>query len=39
MSAEQAPRQRKKPVSEPRAPLFEVRDKVLPRPPQPIETI
>jgi hypothetical protein len=39
MSAGRAPRQRKEPVSEPRTPLFEVRDKVLPRPPQPIETI
>jgi hypothetical protein len=39
MSAGQAPRRRKEPVSEPRTPLFEVRDKVLPRPPRPIETI
>jgi len=40
MSAGQAPRQRKKePVSEPRTPLFEVRDRDLPRPPRPIETI
>jgi len=39
MSAGRAPRQRKKPDTEPRTPLFEVRDNVLPRPPRPIETI
>ncbi len=39
MSSGQAPRRRKEPISEPRTPLFEVRDKVLPRPPRPIETI
>ena len=39
MSAGRAPRQRKKPDLEPRTPLFEVRDNVLPRPPRPIETI
>ena len=39
MSARQAPRKRKEPISEPRTPLFEVRDTVLPRPPRPIETI
>jgi hypothetical protein len=39
MSSGQASRQRKQPAAEPRAPLFEVQHKPLPKPPRPIETV
>jgi Mannosyl-glycoprotein endo-beta-N-acetylglucosaminidase len=39
MSSGQGSRQRKEPAPDTRAPLFEVRDRPLPRPPRPIETL
>jgi len=39
MSSGQASRQRKEPAAQPRAPLFEVQEKPLRKPPRPIETV